>query len=57
METHYILFIFLERNILYLPCHHHIYELSLKKCFGILKRFKQCWGNLNTEKLKPVTIN
>jgi len=50
---------YLERNILYLPCRHHIYELVLKCVFDIklcttsgpdvpiFKRFQQYWGNLN----------
>jgi hypothetical protein len=60
---------YLERNILYLPCRHHIYELILKCVFDtklctksgpdvpIFKRFQQYWGNLNTEKFEPGTIN
>jgi len=60
---------YLERNILYLPCRHHIYELVLKYVFDtklnttsgpdvpIFKRFQQYWGNLYTEKFRPGTIN
>ncbi|XP_050521259.1 uncharacterized protein LOC126894353 [Daktulosphaira vitifoliae] len=56
---------YLELNILYLPCRHHIYELILKCVFEvklyltsgpdvpIFKRFQQNWRNIDTNKFEP----
>lgn len=53
---------FIERDLLYLPCRHHIFELLLKSVFNlklklpttgpdvpIFKRFQQQWPTLNTQ--------
>lgn len=60
---------YLERNILYLPCRHHIYELVLKSVFEaklcitsgpdvpIFKRFQQFWGNIDQNKFKAGIMN
>ena len=51
-----------ERDLLYLPCRHHIYELELKNVFdtvmgttsgpdvNIFNRFKASWPAINTTK-------
>ena len=48
----------LNRNLLYLPCRHHIFELVLRSCFDLLmsatsgpdmmllKRFRETWKKL-----------
>lgn len=52
----------LEKDLLYLPCRHHIYELILKSAFeaciatspgpeaGLFKRFQQAWANIDVSK-------
>lgn len=52
----------LRKDLLYLPCRHHIYELVLKSAFeacigtssgpetGLFKRFQQAWINIDTSK-------
>lgn len=59
----------LERDLLYLPCRHHIYELVLKSAFDklmppsggpdvpLFKRFKQSWSKIDSTKIKsPMEI-
>ncbi|XP_050545362.1 uncharacterized protein LOC126907801 isoform X1 [Daktulosphaira vitifoliae] len=55
----------LEKELLYLPCRHHIFEIILRSIFDnkiscstgkdvlIFKRFQQAWNNLNKENFKP----
>ena len=54
----------LERDLLYLPCRHHIYELILRSAFDklmppssgpdvpLLKRFQQSWSKIDRTKIK-----
>lgn len=53
----------LEKDLLYLPCRHHIYELILKGAFDklmppstgpdvpLFKRFKQSWSEIDSTKI------
>lgn len=55
----------LEREIVYLPCRHHMYEIILKSVFdlkfgatsgpdvAIFKRFQHAWGTINTKNYNP----
>ncbi|KAL4113207.1 hypothetical protein QTP88_016873 [Uroleucon formosanum] len=56
----------LQRNILYVPYRHHIYEIVLRSVFyvkfgtttsgpdvPIFKRFQQFWSNVNTTNFEP----
>lgn len=57
----------LERQILYFPCRHHIYEVILRSVFdkkmppttgpdvAIFKRFKQAWSEFDLTKCKSST--
>lgn len=54
----------LNRNLLYLPCRHHIYELVLRSVFelklsissgpeiSLFKRFQQAWEKIDSTKFK-----
>jgi len=54
----------LEKDLLYLPCRHHISEVILKSVFDvkfgstsgpnvvIFKRFKEYWSKIDTTKFK-----
>lgn len=54
----------MDRELLYLPCRHHIYELVLKSTFDvkmpgstgpdvkIFKRFQQSWSQINIKYFK-----
>lgn len=57
----------LERDLLYLPCRHHIYEIVLRAVFEskfgsatsgsdvpLFKRFQSYWPNINKMNFKPV---
>lgn len=53
-----------DRDLLYLPCRHHIFELVLKSCFDVLmgassgpdinlfKRFRESWSTINRDKYR-----
>jgi len=52
----------LRRDILYLPCRHHIHEVVLKNAFKIkidisfapepiFKRFQNAWSNINVKNI------
>lgn len=55
----------LEREMVYLPCRHHIYEIILKSVFdlkfgatsgpdvAIFKRFQQAWATINPNNFNP----
>ncbi|KAE9521836.1 hypothetical protein AGLY_017771 [Aphis glycines] len=56
----------LQRNILYVPCRHHIFEIVLRSVFEvkfgittsgpdvpILKQFREFWSNVNTTNFEP----
>ena len=54
----------LERNLLYLACRHHIYELIIGEVFNVLlgpstgpnislfERFKKCWSSIDQSNFK-----
>ncbi|XP_076279088.1 uncharacterized protein LOC143208527 isoform X1 [Lasioglossum baleicum] len=55
----------LEKELLYLPCRHHIYELILRAAFDtkmkkstgpdvpLFKKFKNSWSSINKDNFKP----
>ena len=59
-----LLEVFLERDLLYLPCRHHIFEIILAACFDVklpgtegpnvplFKRFQKAWSTLDTTNFK-----